>query len=67
MRAAAAPIVRVHDPLARTLLAAQGCEPKPLAPTPALDLWHCPRCNAAMRVVQRFTATELYFAGLDSS
>jgi hypothetical protein len=54
-------------PLARTLLAAQGCEPLPLPPLPSRDLWHCPRCNAPMRVVQRFTAAQLYFAGFDSS
>ena len=28
---------------------------------------HCPRCGKAMRVVERFTAAELYFAALDSS
>jgi len=54
-------------PLARTLLAAQGHEPLPLPPLPDCDLWHCPRCGKAMRVVQRFTAAELYFAGFDSS
>ena len=54
-------------PLARTLLAAQGREPLPLPPLPSRDLWHCPRCNAPMRVVQRFTPAQLYFAGFDSS
>ncbi len=53
-------------PLARTLLAAQGREPLPLPPPSDCDLWHCPRCGAPMRVVERFTAAELYFAGLDS-
>jgi hypothetical protein len=55
-------------PLARTRLAAQGREPLPLPPPPpSRDLWHCPRCNAPMRVVQRFTAAQLYLARLDSS
>jgi hypothetical protein len=54
-------------PLARTLLAQQGREPLPLPPLPDCAPWHCPRCGKAMRVVQRFTAAELYFAGLDSS
>ena len=54
-------------PLARTLLAAQGREPLPPPPPPDCDLWHCPRCGAPMRVVERFTAAQLYFAGLDSS
>jgi hypothetical protein len=54
-------------PLARTLLAAQGREPLPLPPPPDCDLWHCPRCGAPMRVVERFTAAQLYFAALDSS
>jgi len=54
-------------PLARTLLAAQGHEPLPLPPPPDCDLWHCPRCGAPMRVVERFTAAQLYFAALDSS
>lgn len=54
-------------PLARTLLAAQGREPLPLPPSSDCDLWHCPRCGAPMRVVERFTAAQLYFAGLDSS
>ena len=54
-------------PRARTLLAAQGREPLPLPPMPHCELWHCPRCGNAMRVVQRFTAAQLYFAGLDSS
>jgi hypothetical protein len=54
-------------PLARTLLAAQGREPLPPPPLPDCDLWHCPRCGKAMRVVERFTATQLYFAGFDTS
>lgn len=54
-------------PLARTLLAQQGREPLPLPPLPDGAPWHCPRCGKAMRVVQRFTAAELYFAGFDSS
>ena len=54
-------------PLARTLLAAQGREPLPLPPLPDCAPWHCPRCGKAMRVVERFTAAELYFAGFDSS
>ena len=54
-------------PLARTLLAAQGREPLPLSPLSDCDLWHCPRCNAPMRVTERFTAAQLYFAGFDSS
>jgi len=52
-------------PLARTLLAAQGREPLPLPPN--CELWHCPRCGNAMRVVQRFTAAQLYLAGFDPS
>ncbi len=35
--------------------------------SPDCDLWHCPRCGKAMRVVERFTAAQLYFAGFDSS
>jgi hypothetical protein len=54
-------------PLARALLAEQGCEPLPLPPLPDCAPWHCPRCAKAMRVVQRFTAAELYFAEFDSS
>jgi hypothetical protein len=54
-------------PLARTLLAAQGREPLPLPALPDCTLWHCPRCGRAMRVVQRFTAAQLYFTGFDSS
>ena len=56
-------------PLARILLAAQSREPLPL-PLPRLpsrDLWHCPRCNAPMRVVERFTTAPPYFACFDSS
>ena len=54
-------------PLARTLLAAQGREPLPLPPLPDCNLWHCPRCGKAMRVLERFTPAQLYFAGFDSS
>ena len=54
-------------PLARTLLAAEGREPLPLPPLPDCAPWHCPRCGKTMRVVQRFTAAELYFRGFDSS
>jgi hypothetical protein len=54
-------------PLARTLLAAQGREPLPLPPPPDSDLWHCPRCGAPMRVAERFTAAQLYFAGFHPS
>jgi hypothetical protein len=54
-------------PLARTLLAAQGCEPLPPPPLPDCQLWHCPRCGKAMRVVERFTAAQLYLARFDSS
>jgi hypothetical protein len=54
-------------PLARTLLAQQGREPLPLPPPSDCDLWHCPRCGASMRVAERFTAAELYFAGVDTS
>ena len=54
-------------PLARTLLAAEGREPLPLPPLPDCAPWHCPRCGKAMRVVQRFTAAELYFRGFDTS
>jgi hypothetical protein len=52
-------------PLARTLLAAQGHLPLP--PLPDCELWHCPRCGQAIRVVERFTAAQLYLAGFDSS
>ena len=54
-------------PLARTLLAAQGRQPLPPPPLPDCELWHCPRCGKTMRVVERFTAAQLYFAGFDSS
>jgi hypothetical protein len=54
-------------PLARTLLAAQGREPLPGPPPPDCHLWHCPRCGKPMRVVERFTPAQLYFAGFDSS
>ena len=54
-------------PLSRALLAQQGRKPLPLTPPPNLAPWHCPRCGKAMRVVQRCTAAQLYFAGFDSS
>jgi hypothetical protein len=54
-------------PLARTLLATQGREPLLPPPLPDCALWHCPRCNASMRVVQRFTAAQLHFAAFDTS
>ena len=54
-------------PIARMRLASQGNEPLPAPPIPHSELWHCPRCGKAMRVVQRFTAAQLYFARLDSS
>jgi hypothetical protein len=54
-------------PLARTLLAAPGHDQLPPPPLPRCDLWHCPRCGNSMRVIQRFTAAELYLAGFDSS
>ena len=54
-------------PLAHELLAAQGRQQLPLPPPPHCELWHCPRCGEPMRVVQRFTAAQLYLAGLDSS
>lgn len=54
-------------PLARIRLATQGREPLPLPPLHDCELWHCPRCGKAMRVVQRFTAAELYRARFDSS
>ena len=54
-------------PLSRTLLAEQGREPllPPLLPDCAP--WHCPRCGKAMRVVERFTPPQFYFAAFDSS
>jgi hypothetical protein len=54
-------------PLARTLLVAQGRQQLPLPPLPDCHLWHCPRCGKDMRVVQRFTAAQLFLARLDSS
>jgi hypothetical protein len=54
-------------PLARTLLATQGREPLIPPPLPDCAPWHCPRCGKAMRVSERFTATELRFAGFDTS
>jgi Putative transposase len=54
-------------PQARTLLAEQGREPLPLPPLPDCAPWHCPRCGKAMRVVERFSAAELHFAGFNSS
>jgi hypothetical protein len=54
-------------PLARTLLAQQGREPLIPPPLPDCAPWHCPRCGKAMRVCERFTATELRFAAFDTS
>ena len=39
-------------PLARALLAAQGCEPLPPPPMPDCAPWHCPRCGRPMCVVE---------------
>ena len=56
--------------LARQLLA--NTEPQN-SETPKTDaqqkstLWHCPRCGKPMRVVERFTPAQLYFAGFNSS
>src|ERR1022692_3122423 len=54
-------------PLARTLLAAQGRQPLIPPPLPDCASWHCPRCGKAMRVVERFTPAQLYFATFDTS
>ena len=54
-------------PLAHHLLAAQGREQLAPPPLPSCDLWYCPRCGKAMRVVERLTAAQLYMARLDSS
>lgn len=55
-------------PRARTLLAQQGSAPLELPPpAPSSNIWHCPRCGAPMRVVERFTAAQLYLATFDSS
>ena len=55
-------------PLAHKLLAAEGREqPPPPPPPPDCELWHCPRCGKEMRVVQRYTAAELYLSVFDSS
>jgi hypothetical protein len=54
-------------PLARTLLTAQGREPLPPPPLPDCELWNCPRCGKPMRVVERFTAAQLYLARFNSS
>jgi hypothetical protein len=54
-------------PLAHQLLAAQGRQQLPLPPPPDRDVWHCPRCGKAMRVIHRFTAAQLFLARLDSS
>ena len=54
-------------PLARTLLAQQGHEPLIPPPLPDCAPWHCPRCGKAMRVSERFTATELRFTAFDTS
>ncbi|MGA9667980.1 MAG: transposase [Terracidiphilus sp.] len=53
--------------LAHTLLAAQGRQQLPPPPMSGCGLWHCPRCGKGMRVVQRFTAAQLYLARFDSS
>ena len=55
-------------PLAHKLLAAEGREQLPPPPPPPdCELWHCPRCGKEMRVVQRYTAAELYLSVFDSS
>jgi Putative transposase/Transposase zinc-binding domain len=54
-------------PLAHARLAQQGREQLPLPSPSNRDLWHCPRCGKAMRVVERLSAAQLYFAGFDSS
>jgi Putative transposase/Transposase zinc-binding domain len=54
-------------PLAHKLLAEQGHEQLPPPPVSDSGLWHCPRCGHAMRVLQRFTAAQLYLAWCDSS
>jgi hypothetical protein len=54
-------------PLAHKFLAAQGHQQLPPSPLPDCELWHCPRCGKPMRVVERFTAAQLYLARLDSS
>jgi hypothetical protein len=54
-------------PLARTLLAEQSREPLLPPPPPDCAPWHCPRCGKAMRVVERFTPAQLYFAAFDTS
>jgi hypothetical protein len=54
-------------PLAHQQLAALGRELLPPPPLPDGDLWHCPRCGKPMRVIERFTAAQLYRARFDSS
>jgi hypothetical protein len=54
-------------PLAHQLLAAAGHEQLPLPPPPDCEPWHCPRCGKAMRVVERFSPTQLNLAAFDSS
>ena len=54
-------------PQARTLLAQQERDPLPLPPLPDRALWLCPRCGKVMRVVERYTPAQLYFAGFDTS
>jgi len=54
-------------PLAHKLLAEQGHDQLPPPPVSDCEIWHCPRCGHAMRVVQRFTAAQLYLAWCDSS
>ncbi len=54
-------------PLAHNLLPAQGHPQLPLPPLPSCELWHCPRCGGAMRVLERYTPAQLYLARFDSS
>jgi hypothetical protein len=54
-------------PLARTLLAAQGRQSMIPSPPPDCAPWHCPRCGKSMRVVERFTSAQLFFAAFDTS
>jgi hypothetical protein len=54
-------------PLAHKLLAQQGYQQLPPPPVSDSGLWHCLRCGLAMRVLQRFTAAQLYLAWCDSS
>lgn len=49
--------------LCRQLLASRSSAPAETGtcqiPSESFSLWHCPRCGAAMIVIQRFTAAEL--------